>query len=51
MGSGSEEGFKPRTFVSSRTNRASRNETSAKDFMDVEDGLLGGSLASHKVIN
>lgn len=43
---GSSEGFKPAQFVSSRSNRASRNVQSVSDFMDEGDGLLGGKLSA-----
>lgn len=43
---GSEEGFQPKTFVSSRNNRANRVANAATDYMDEEDGLLGGALRS-----
>lgn len=46
---GSEEGFKPSTFVSSRGNRASQKKQSANDFVDSEDGLLGGTLSAKNV--
>ena len=46
---GSEEGFKPSTFISSRANRASHKEQSANDFVDAEDGLLGGILSAQNV--
>ena len=48
---GSEEGFKPSAFVSSRTQRASRKEQSVNDFVDSEDGLLGGVLTAKDVRN
>lgn len=48
---GSEEGFKPKSFVSTRQNRAERKFVSAKDFMDQDDGLLGGQLVSKKVMH
>ena len=44
---GSEEGFKPSSYVSSRANRAERKVYKAEDFMDEEDGLLG-SLKSRE---
>ena len=46
---GSEEGFKPTAFVSSRSNRATHKEQSANDFVDSEDGLLGGILSTNSV--
>lgn len=46
---GSEEGFKPTAFVSSRSNRASHIEQSANDFVDSEDGLLGAILSTNSV--
>jgi G patch domain-containing protein 1 len=46
---GSEEGFKPSQFVSSRGNRASQKKQSANDFVDTEDGLLGGILSAKNV--
>jgi hypothetical protein len=46
---GSEEGFKPSSFVSSRANRASHKGQSANDFIDSEDGLLGGILSAKHV--
>ena len=46
---GSEEGFKPTAFVSSRNNRAARKEQSANDFVDSEDGLLGAVLSAKNV--
>lgn len=45
---GSEEGFKPATFVSSRSQRAERVGQSAQDFMDEEDGLLNGTVTTKK---
>ena len=42
---GSEEGFQPKAFVSSRSNRADHRRANASDFMDTDDGL-GGSLSS-----
>ena len=47
---GSEEGFQPAKFVSSRSNRAQRNVLNAQDYGDAEDGLLGGSLATKQVL-
>lgn len=42
---GSEEGFQPKKFVSSRNNRNVNHSTNAAtDYMDEEDGLLGGVL-------
>jgi Protein of unknown function (DUF1604) len=46
---GSEEGFKPSTFTSSRSHRATRKEQSANDFVDAEDGLIGGVLSTKNV--
>lgn len=46
---GSEEGFNPSTFVSSRGNRASHKIQSASNFVDAEDGLLGGILSAKNV--
>lgn len=46
---GSEEGFNPSTFVSSRGNRASHKIQSAINFVDAEDGLLGGILSAKNV--
>jgi hypothetical protein len=46
---GSAEGFKPQTFVSSRQNRAPKRAYVALDYMDSEDGLLGGTLNSKEV--
>ena len=46
---GSEEGFNPSTFVSSRSNRASHKVQSASNFVDAEDGLLGGILSAKNV--
>ena len=44
---GEEGGFKPATFVSSRKNRASQQPVrSIRDFMDEDDGLLGGVLSA-----
>ena len=47
---GSEEGFKPKSFVSSRTNRASIKKD-IYDIIDEEDGLLGGSFVTKEVSN
>ena len=47
---GSEEGWAPSTFVSSRSNRAERKSQNTQDFMDNEDGLLGKSLATTEVL-
>lgn len=46
---GSEEGFKPSTFTSSRSKRATPKEQSANDFVDAEDGLVGGVLSTKNV--
>ena len=46
---GSEEGFAPKAFVSSRHNRAAPRSFSAADFMDQDDGMLGGTLSSRVV--
>lgn len=46
---GSEEGFNPSTFVSSRGNRATHKLQSATNFVDSEDGLLGGILSAKNV--
>jgi G patch domain-containing protein 1 len=46
---GSEEGFQPKDFVSSRAKRASYKNQSVADFIDQEDGLLGGHLYTKKV--
>jgi hypothetical protein len=46
---GSEEGFNPSTFVSSRGNRATHKVQSASNFVDSEDGLLGGILSAKNV--
>ena len=46
---GSEEGFKPQTFVSSRTQRAQAVNQKAADYMDEADGLLGAALTANKV--
>ena len=46
---GSEEGFNPSTFVSSRGNRATHKMQSASNFVDSEDGLLGGILSAKNV--
>ena len=46
---GSEEGFNPSTFVSSRSNRALHKIQSASNFVDAEDGLLGGILSAKNV--
>jgi hypothetical protein len=46
---GSEEGFKPATFVSSRSNRAFAKQQSIQEFMDESDGLVGGTLATQEV--
>lgn len=46
---GSEEGFNPSTFVSSRSNRATHKVQSASNFVDSEDGLLGGILSAKNV--
>ena len=43
---GSAEGFKPAAFVSSRGNRAAVQQQSTRDFVDEEDGLVGGHLAT-----
>eukprot|EP01039_Chlorochromonas_danica_P001177 gene1180-1286_t len=43
---GSEEGFKPSTFRSSRSDRASVKRQRVEDFMDEDDGLLGGDLTA-----
>lgn len=48
---GSEEGFQPKTFVSSRKQRAEKNVQSIRDFMDEEDGLLGGSLTAKNEVD
>jgi hypothetical protein len=48
---GSEEGFKPQTFISSRNKRAERKQQNARDFMDEEDGLLGGTLIAKKELD
>jgi len=41
---GSVEGWAPQSFVSSRTSRAEQKAQTTQDFMDDEDGLLGGAL-------
>jgi G patch domain-containing protein 1 len=41
---GSAEGFKPAQFKSSRSNRAEKVSRAVTDYMDAEDGLLGGQL-------
>ena len=43
---GSEEGFKPTAFVSSRNNRVAAKKQDIRDLIDEEDGLLGGALAT-----
>lgn len=43
---GSVEGWTPKTFVSSRSQRAPRMEQRVQDLMDSEDGFLGGVLAT-----
>jgi hypothetical protein len=48
---GSEEGFKPQTFISSRNKRAEKKQQTARDFMDEEDGLLGGTLTAKKELD
>lgn len=48
---GSAEGFQPVQFVSSRSNRAAPLQRTAKDFMDEEDGLLGGSLLTKQELD
>jgi G patch domain-containing protein 1 len=47
---GSEEGFQPKAFISSREKR-SFGQSNVTDFMDDEDGILGGKLTSKKVFN
>ncbi len=47
---GSEEGFQPKSFVSSRSSRAKITNQTAKDYMDSSDGLLGATLMAKKVI-
>jgi hypothetical protein len=43
---GSAEGWKPSTFVSSRSKRATRREQTPQEFMDDEDGeTIGGRMA------
>jgi G patch domain-containing protein 1 len=44
---GSEEGFTPSTFVSSRDKRANVSQQRAEDFMDEEDGLLGKEVIAN----
>ena len=46
---GSEEGFKPKTFTSSRSNRNVKISNKVTDYMDLEDGLLGGQLSTQNV--
>ena len=46
---GSEEGFKPKTFTSSRSNRNVKVSNKVTDYMDIEDGLLGGQLSTQNV--
>ena len=46
---GSEEGFKPKTFTSSRSNRNVKISNRVTDYMDIEDGLLGGHLSTQNV--
>lgn len=46
---GSEEGFTPSTFVSSRNNRATTKKQSIEEFMDESDGLVGGTLTMQEV--
>jgi hypothetical protein len=48
---GSEEGFKPAQFVSSRSNRATQQSQTVNDYMDEGDGLLGGKLSSKSGID
>jgi G patch domain-containing protein 1 len=48
---GSEEGFQPKTFISSRKQKAQQKQQSVRDFMDEEDGLLGGSLVAKKELD
>lgn len=43
--------FKPSTFISSRSNRASAYSSSIKDYMDESDGILGGKLVVAKGID
>ena len=46
---GSEEGWKPAEFISSRSKRAEKKAQRTQDFMDNEDGLLGKKLATTEV--
>eukprot|EP01041_Mallomonas_annulata_P006994 gene6994-14223_t len=45
---GSEEGWKPTSFQSSRSKREEKKSQNIQDYMDNEDGLLGGTLSTNK---
>jgi hypothetical protein len=49
VGSANNEGFQPKSFRSSRKQRASREHVQQRpeDFMDEEDGLLGAELTTN----
>eukprot|EP01031_Cornospumella_fuschlensis_P025382 gene25382-30649_t len=48
---GSEEGFKPTNFRSSRSDRAQYKKQRVQDYMDEDDGLLGGVLSSKEGVD
>ena len=45
---GSEEGFQPTSFISSRNARAEKKQRTVFDVIDDEDGDLGMPIASKK---
>jgi hypothetical protein len=48
---GSEEGFQPATFRSSRSDRVEVKRQSVQDYMDEDDGLLGGVLTAKEGVD
>ncbi|RYY83449.1 DUF1604 domain-containing protein, partial [archaeon] len=48
---GSEEGFKPSNFRSSRSDRAHYKKQRVQDYMDEDDGLLGGVLTAKEGVD
>lgn len=45
------DNFRPSTFVSSRAKRAEKYQQAIQDYMDEDDGLLGGKLQAKKEVD